>query len=250
MAQTSGAARRFKELAEQCLAEYNLDVWTAPDLITPRDVNRFLQKDPCPRPQRRFSTFSNFSAFSGLSDLSVRSGLSIFGRSARARSGWRRSQLFTTCPRFLSVTWPAAFMVLKTSPQPCWLCRFMAISSRLNGRGALGPGACDSNRAHAIFCCPGESFEKAPPLLCAAPGPANAPSATTAASSMLHVLIVRMWTPPIDHLARAIPRRSRRGGARQNRHLAPMRGTPADRWPVGEVTVGVENAAGARRGRR
>jgi len=46
MAQTSGAARRFKELAEQCLAEYNLDGWTAPDLITPRDVNRFLQKDP------------------------------------------------------------------------------------------------------------------------------------------------------------------------------------------------------------
>src|SRR5207249_1446085 len=71
MAQTSGAARRFKELAEQCLAEYNLDGWTAPDLITPRDVNRFLQKDPCPRPQRRFSTFSNFSAFSGLSDFSV-----------------------------------------------------------------------------------------------------------------------------------------------------------------------------------
>jgi len=29
-----------------------------------------------------------------------------------------------------------------------------------------------------------------------------------------------------------------------------MRGTPADRWSVGEVTVGVENAAGARRGRR
>src|SRR6059036_2303629 len=46
MAQTSGAARRSKELAEQCLAEYDLDGWTAPDLITPRDVNRFLQKDP------------------------------------------------------------------------------------------------------------------------------------------------------------------------------------------------------------
>jgi 4-hydroxyphenylacetate 3-monooxygenase len=45
IAQTSGAARRFKELAEQCLREYDLDGWTAPDLITPRDVNRFLQKD-------------------------------------------------------------------------------------------------------------------------------------------------------------------------------------------------------------
>jgi 4-hydroxyphenylacetate 3-monooxygenase len=46
MAQTSGAAGRFKAFAEQCLAEYDLDGWTAPDLITPRDVNRFLQKDP------------------------------------------------------------------------------------------------------------------------------------------------------------------------------------------------------------
>src|SRR5262249_31232895 len=45
MAKTSGAARRFKDLAEQCLREYDLDGWTAPDLITPRDVNRFLQKD-------------------------------------------------------------------------------------------------------------------------------------------------------------------------------------------------------------
>src|SRR5690242_10989740 len=45
MAQTSGAARRFRELAELCLSEYDLDGWTAPDLITPRDVNRFLQKD-------------------------------------------------------------------------------------------------------------------------------------------------------------------------------------------------------------
>ena len=36
----------WQALAEQCLAEYNLDGWTAPDLITPRDVNRFLQKDP------------------------------------------------------------------------------------------------------------------------------------------------------------------------------------------------------------
>jgi 4-hydroxyphenylacetate 3-monooxygenase len=46
MAQTSGAAGRFKAFAEQCLAEYDLEGWTAPDLITPRDVNRFLQKDP------------------------------------------------------------------------------------------------------------------------------------------------------------------------------------------------------------
>lgn len=46
MAQTSGAARRFRELAEQCLSEYDLDGWTAPDLITPRDVSRFSQKEP------------------------------------------------------------------------------------------------------------------------------------------------------------------------------------------------------------
>jgi len=46
MAQTTGQAQRFKAFAEQCMAEYDLDGWTVPDLITPRDVSRFLQKDP------------------------------------------------------------------------------------------------------------------------------------------------------------------------------------------------------------
>jgi 4-hydroxyphenylacetate 3-monooxygenase len=46
MAQTSGLAGRFKAFAEQCLDEYDLDGWKAPDLITPSDVARFTRKDP------------------------------------------------------------------------------------------------------------------------------------------------------------------------------------------------------------
>jgi 4-hydroxyphenylacetate 3-monooxygenase len=44
MAQASGQAGRLKGFAEQCMAEYDLDGWTAPDLITPNDVNLFLRK--------------------------------------------------------------------------------------------------------------------------------------------------------------------------------------------------------------
>jgi 4-hydroxyphenylacetate 3-monooxygenase len=44
MAQASGQAQRFKGFAEQCMAEYDLDGWTVPDLITPDDVNLFLKK--------------------------------------------------------------------------------------------------------------------------------------------------------------------------------------------------------------
>jgi 4-hydroxyphenylacetate 3-monooxygenase len=44
MAHNSGQAARFKEFAEQCLAEYDLDGWTAPDLINPASVNLFLKK--------------------------------------------------------------------------------------------------------------------------------------------------------------------------------------------------------------
>jgi 4-hydroxyphenylacetate 3-monooxygenase len=44
MAQASGQAARFKGFAEQCMAEYDLDGWTVPDLITPDDVNLFLKK--------------------------------------------------------------------------------------------------------------------------------------------------------------------------------------------------------------
>jgi 4-hydroxyphenylacetate 3-monooxygenase len=44
MAQASGQAAQFKGFAEQCMAEYDLNGWTAPDLITPEDVNLFLKK--------------------------------------------------------------------------------------------------------------------------------------------------------------------------------------------------------------
>jgi 4-hydroxyphenylacetate 3-monooxygenase len=44
MAQASGQAARFKGFAEQCMAEYDLDGWTVPDLITPDDVNLFLKR--------------------------------------------------------------------------------------------------------------------------------------------------------------------------------------------------------------
>jgi 4-hydroxyphenylacetate 3-monooxygenase len=46
MAQESGRAREFRGFAEQCMAEYDLDGWTVPDLITPTDVNLFLKKRP------------------------------------------------------------------------------------------------------------------------------------------------------------------------------------------------------------
>jgi len=44
MAQDSGRAAEFKGFAEQCLAEYDLDGWIAPDLITPQDINLFLKQ--------------------------------------------------------------------------------------------------------------------------------------------------------------------------------------------------------------
>jgi 4-hydroxyphenylacetate 3-monooxygenase len=43
-AERTGRADEFKRLVEQCMAEYDLDGWTAPDLITPHDVNLFLKK--------------------------------------------------------------------------------------------------------------------------------------------------------------------------------------------------------------
>jgi 4-hydroxyphenylacetate 3-monooxygenase len=46
MAHASGAAARFAGFAEQDMAEYDLDGWIAPDLITPTDVNLFLRKKP------------------------------------------------------------------------------------------------------------------------------------------------------------------------------------------------------------
>jgi 4-hydroxyphenylacetate 3-monooxygenase len=34
-----GLTDGYRHLADQCLAEYDLDGWTAPDLINPDDVN-------------------------------------------------------------------------------------------------------------------------------------------------------------------------------------------------------------------
>jgi 4-hydroxyphenylacetate 3-monooxygenase len=48
MAQASGLAAEARAFVERCLAEYDLDGWTVPDLITPTDVNRFLGKPPAP----------------------------------------------------------------------------------------------------------------------------------------------------------------------------------------------------------
>jgi 4-hydroxyphenylacetate 3-monooxygenase len=44
MAQRSGLTQRCRGLVEQCMAEYDLEGWTAPDLITPVDINLFLKK--------------------------------------------------------------------------------------------------------------------------------------------------------------------------------------------------------------
>jgi 4-hydroxyphenylacetate 3-monooxygenase len=44
MAHGSGATARYRAFAEQCMAEYDLNGWTVPDLITPDDVNLFLKK--------------------------------------------------------------------------------------------------------------------------------------------------------------------------------------------------------------
>jgi 4-hydroxyphenylacetate 3-monooxygenase len=46
MAQTSGLAGRFKDFALQCLAEYDLEGWKAPDLVTPTDVRLFGNAPP------------------------------------------------------------------------------------------------------------------------------------------------------------------------------------------------------------
>ena len=40
----SGQYERWKNFADSCMAEYDLDGWTVPDLITPDDINLFLKK--------------------------------------------------------------------------------------------------------------------------------------------------------------------------------------------------------------
>src|SRR5262249_33759299 len=48
IAQASGQSAKLRGFAEQCMAEYDLEGWTAPDLITPDDVNLFLKRGPTP----------------------------------------------------------------------------------------------------------------------------------------------------------------------------------------------------------
>jgi 4-hydroxyphenylacetate 3-monooxygenase len=43
-AEASGAADSYRGFAEQCMAEYDIDGWTAPDLINPDDINVILRK--------------------------------------------------------------------------------------------------------------------------------------------------------------------------------------------------------------
>jgi 4-hydroxyphenylacetate 3-monooxygenase len=44
VADVTGASARMKGFAEQCMAEYNLDGWTAPDMVKSDDVNHLMQR--------------------------------------------------------------------------------------------------------------------------------------------------------------------------------------------------------------
>ena len=44
VADATGASARYKGFAEQCMAEYDLNGWTVPDLIQPGDVSVVLNK--------------------------------------------------------------------------------------------------------------------------------------------------------------------------------------------------------------
>jgi len=44
VADVTGATKRYKGFAEQCMAEYDLDGWTVPDLINPKDVSAIMKK--------------------------------------------------------------------------------------------------------------------------------------------------------------------------------------------------------------
>jgi 4-hydroxyphenylacetate 3-monooxygenase len=44
VAEVSGGAARFKGFAEQCMAEYDLNGWTVPDLINPDDVSAIINR--------------------------------------------------------------------------------------------------------------------------------------------------------------------------------------------------------------
>ena len=44
VAEATGAAARYKGFAEQCMAEYDINGWTVPDLINPNDVSAIIGK--------------------------------------------------------------------------------------------------------------------------------------------------------------------------------------------------------------
>jgi 4-hydroxyphenylacetate 3-monooxygenase len=44
VAEMSGGSARFKGFAEQCMAEYDLNGWTVPDLINPDDVSAIINR--------------------------------------------------------------------------------------------------------------------------------------------------------------------------------------------------------------
>ncbi|HKS76799.1 MAG TPA: 4-hydroxyphenylacetate 3-hydroxylase N-terminal domain-containing protein [Terriglobales bacterium] len=50
VADLTGQSAKYKGFAEQCMAEYDLDGWTVPDLINPDDVNLIMKKTPPARP--------------------------------------------------------------------------------------------------------------------------------------------------------------------------------------------------------
>jgi 4-hydroxyphenylacetate 3-monooxygenase len=45
VAELTGAAKRYKGFAEQCMSEYNLDGWTSSDLIAPTDVSAIMKRE-------------------------------------------------------------------------------------------------------------------------------------------------------------------------------------------------------------
>jgi 4-hydroxyphenylacetate 3-monooxygenase len=44
VADVTGATKRYKGFAEQCMAEYDINGWTVPDLINPNDVSAIINK--------------------------------------------------------------------------------------------------------------------------------------------------------------------------------------------------------------
>ncbi len=44
VAELTGASGRYKGFAEACMAEYDLNGWTVPDLIKPTDVRAIMKR--------------------------------------------------------------------------------------------------------------------------------------------------------------------------------------------------------------